>query len=178
MKKTDIKVGQRLARQRRKYDTAMEVEVVEVGVKQKGRSSWDPSFVGTKVRVVKSGNEFVIHNRELIEPWDTYSEKERILKEQRRQREIDRQTAQDNRLLQAFDTHKALIEAGFPTFQVGLYEKEVEPFRSVGFEVTDTTDHFLRVVIETPLYNLKDHVLYGKTLVVNAHVVADQLKGA
>src|SRR5690242_6050440 len=176
MRKQDIKVGQRLAHRAWKHAAGREVEVVEIDASAKTKTWPYSSVSGTLVRFVGQDKERVVANRELFDTWEHYSEAERVAKQQRLEREAAKKAATQDRLLRAKDTHDALSAAGFPAHKVQVFERHIDAFESAGFEVTrDDMGSLKRGWITTPLLNLTDFVEYGKTLSLNAEVVADHL---
>lgn len=186
MKKSDIKVGDRLAYSRsndyQKYGDANEVEVLRLDVTRKGSSFLDASYVGTEVRHIKTGRTEVVRNNRLKEPWATYTERQRKIKADRLRAANEKAAARTNRLLAAADANAVLVGAGFPTRKEQVLTHDLEDdfgdYIAQGFVFTQEREDSPWYTVETVFVNLREHVEYGKRLVLDAHAVADSLVSA
>lgn len=183
MKKQDIKVGARLAHSRsndyQKYGDASEVEVLRLDVTRRGSSFLDSSYVGTEVRFIKTGRVEVVRNNRLKETWATYSERQAKIKADREVAAANKARSRTNRLLSAAGAHRTLVEAGFPvhkaTFLTHDLEEDYGDYIAAGFEFVQEGEGSPWYKVATPFANLRDHVEFGKPLVMDAHAVAQSV---
>ena len=136
MKKSDIVIGQEYAQGRDRYSTPQRVKVLGEARISVGWSYQKKTVSGTRAQVLDrqtgkpatrpDGSEWIIEvaNREILEPWVDYAERNAAMAKARRESDRRRLDARRERAGFLLDLVPALRHAGFLDTKTTVYDNE------------------------------------------------------